>query len=156
MDDDRCYRFSGGKISLKDDKSTLMVWPSAKFSFHEIDSEDFAEDALVLSSLRSTKSQPDATKSCLLIYCLQVLSKEDVNSENKMKCTREVVAVDKDQSQCVITLINSACDKAKEKNFILVKGANTYRGEVNVWGSAMVNVAPQDLSFPLSGTYKEL
>ena len=79
-----------------------------------------------------------------------------MNSENKMKCTREVVAVDKDQSQCVITLINSAFDKAKEKNFILVKGANTYRGEVNVWGSAMVNLAPQDLSFPLSGTYKEL
>ena len=141
---------------MKDDKSTLMVWASAKFTFHEIDSDDFAEDALVLSSLRSTKSQPDATKSCLLIYCLQVLSKEDVTSENKMKCTREVVAVDKDQSQCVITLINSACDKAKEKNFLLVKGANTYRCQVNVWGSAMVNVAPQDLSVPLSGTYKEL
>ena len=110
MEDDRCYRFSGGKISFKDDKSTLMVWSSAKFSFHEIDSEDFAEDALVLSSLRSSKSQPDATKSCLLIYCLQVLPKEDVNSESKMKCTREVVALDKDQNQCVITLINSACD----------------------------------------------
>ena len=156
MVDDCCYRFSGGKIFFKDDKSNLMVYPSAKFSFQEIDAEHFAEDELVLSSLRASISQQDTTKSCLLIYCLQVLSKDDVTSENKMKCTREVVAVDKDQSQCVITLINSACDKAKEKNFILVKGANTYRGEVNVWGSAMVNVAPQDLSFPLSGTYKEL
>ena len=132
------------------------MYPSAKFSFQEIDAEHFAEDELVLSSLRASISQQDTTKSCLLIYCLQVLSKDDVTSENKMKCTREVVAVDKDQSQCVITLINSACDRAKEKKFILVKGANTFRGEVNVWGSAMVNVAPQDLSFPLSGTYKEL
>ena len=53
-------------------------------------------------------------------------------------------------------MISSACDRVKEKKFILVKVANTYRGEVNVWGSAMVNVAPQDLSFLLSGTYKEL
>ena len=73
MEDDRCYRFSGGKISFKDDKSTLMVWSSAKFSFHAIDAEDFAEDALV-----------------------QVLPKEDVNPESKMKCMREVVALDKD------------------------------------------------------------
>ena len=72
-----------------------MVWSSAKLSFHEIDSEDFAEDVLVLSSLRSSKSQPDATKSCLLIYCLQVLPKEDMHTESKMKCTREVVALDK-------------------------------------------------------------
>ena len=157
---DACYKITGFKVSVTEGEKAFMFYNSSTLRHVQLQEDELAncpaEDILELSYLKDTKGKANGDKMNIIVYTFEVMAKEKTNSDTAMKELREVIVVDSNNRKTLCSFLNLAADCVQLDRCYLIKAASVYNGELRVWGSASIFPCPDDLAFPLSGSYTDV
>ena len=141
-------------MNRKDVGVGLVAYSSPGAFLKKVDTPSFpepAEDYLQLTLLDTAKEMVENATCDMILYVTQVYGQTTRPLGDRTISCQEISVRDHKNYGAVVELMQEAVGIAKMNTFVLVKRMKTFRGTLQVWGSSMLVLCPEDLHFDVSG-----